>query len=115
MVYRAGKGRGPNANGSHVAQKLGKTRQNGAYGVFDGPPIPTYTPHPENRATAVLTPFPGISASAENPDSRSAVETPTDYPVPGCPWFNPGPARFEHAVAVERKNPARGGVYWVRG
>ena len=76
-----------------VAQKLGKTRQNGAYGVFGGPPIPMHTPHPENRATAVLTPFPGIPASTENPVSRSATEIPTDYPYPGCPRFNPGPAR----------------------
>ena len=69
-----------------------------------------HTPHPENRATAVLTPFPGIPASAENPDSRSAVETSTDYPVPDCPRFNPGPARSAHAGTAERKNPARGGV-----
>ena len=75
-----------------VAQKLGKTRQNGPYGVFGGPPIPTYTPPHKNRATARLGPFPGIPASPENPVSRSADETPTDYPVPGCPRFNPGPA-----------------------
>ena len=53
-----------------VAQKLGETRQNGAYGVFRDPPIPMHTPRHENRATAVLTPLPGITASAENPDSR---------------------------------------------
>ena len=84
-MYRArADGGGSNANGSHVAQKLGKTRQNGPYAVFDGPPIPTYTPAPENRTTAVLTPFPGISASSENPDSRSAVKSPTDYPIPAA-------------------------------
>ena len=48
-----------------------------------------HTPHPENRATAVLTPFPGIPASAENPDSRSAGETPTDYPVPAARGSTP--------------------------
>ena len=87
------KGGGLNANGSHVAQKLGKTRQNGAYGVFRGPPMPMHTPAPKNPTTAVLTPFPGIPPSPENPDFPSADETPTDYPVtaargstPVCGW-----------------------------
>ena len=80
MVSR-GQRAGSNANGSHVAQKLGKTRQNGRQRVFDGPPIPMHTPPPENRATAVLTPFPGIPTSTENPDSRSAVEIPRSNPV----------------------------------
>lgn len=94
MVSRGRMGGGLGAPKWGVAQKIGKTRQNGAYAANGGPPIPTYTPPPENRATAVLTPFPGISASAENPDSRSADETPTDYPYRGCPRFNPGPARW---------------------
>ena len=79
-----------------VAQKIGETCQNGPYGVFRGPPIPMHTPRHENRATAVLTPLPAIPASPENPDSRSATETPTDYPVstgygstPVRDWFNP--------------------------
>ena len=78
------KGGGPNANGSHVAQKLGETRQNGPYGVFRVPPIPMHTPRHENRATAVLTPLPTIPPSSENPDSPSATETPTDYPIPAA-------------------------------
>ena len=104
---------GPNANGSHVAQKLGKTRQNGRHGVFDGPPIPTYTPPPENRATAVLTPFPGIPASRENPDSPSAAETPTDYPDSDCPRFNPGSwagscGRADRAAEAQKPRTRRG-------
>ena len=55
-----------------------------------------HTPHPENRTTVVLTPFPGIPASAENPDSRSATETPTDYLYSGCPRFIPG-SRLDRA------------------
>lgn len=93
-----------------VAQKLGKTRQNGRYAVFGGPPIPTYTPRYENRATAVLTPFPGISASAENPDSRSATETPTDYPVPAAHGSTPVQYLDRPGGTPKRKNPARGGV-----
>ena len=89
MGYRARKGGGPNANGSHVAQKLGETCQNGPYGVFGGPPIPMQTPRYENRATAVLTPLPGITASTEIPHSPSATETPTDYPVPAAHGSTP--------------------------
>ena len=48
-----------------------------------------HTPPPENRTTAVLTPFPGIPTSAENPDFRSAVEIPRMKPYPGCPRVIP--------------------------
>lgn len=99
-----------------VAQKLGKTRQNGPYGVFRGPPIPTYTPAPKNRATAVLTPFPGISASAENPDSRSADETPTDYPVTAAHGSTPAQYLDRACGRRSAKTPhAAGFDYGVRG
>ena len=89
MVYRGWEGGGPNANGSRVAQKLGKTRQNGRYGVFLAPPIPMHTPAPKNPMAGRLGPLPGIPPSHENPDSRSADETPTDYPVPAAHGSTP--------------------------
>ena len=107
VVSRGRMGGGLGAPKWGVAQKLGKTRQNGAYGVFAGPPIPMHTPHPENRATAVLTPFPGIPASAENPDSRSAGKTSTDYPYSGCPRFNPGPVRFVAVPSTRGRRSAK--------
>ena len=100
-----GKGGGSNANGSHVAQKLGKTRQNGPYGVFRGPPIPTYTPAPKNRATAVLTPLPGITASAENPDSPSRHRNPHELPHFGWSRFNPGPVPGSCGRHAEAQKP----------
>ena len=75
-------GDGSNANGSHVAQKLGKTRQNGPCGVFRVPPIPMHTPAPKNPVAGRLGPLPAIPPSPENPDSPSAAEIPMDYPVP---------------------------------
>ena len=89
VVSRGRMGGGLGAPKWGVAQKLGKTRQNGAYAAIGGPPIPMHTPSPENRATARFTPFPGISASTENPDSRSATETSTDYPVPAANGSSP--------------------------
>ena len=105
-----GKGGGSNANGSHVAQKLGETRQNGPYAVFPVPPIPMHTPRHENRATAVLTPLPGITASPENPDSPSADKTSTDYPIPAACGSIPVQYLDSAGGAPKRKNPARGGV-----
>ena len=102
-------GDGSNANGSHVAQKLGKTRQNGPYGVFRGPPIPTYTPAPKNRATAVLTPLPAIPSSPGNPDSPSADEPSTDYPIPAAHGSTPAQYLNRAGGTLKRKIPAHGG------
>ena len=109
--YRARMGGGLGRPKRGVAQKLGKTRQNGPYGVFRGPPIPTYTPDPENRATAVLTPFPGIPPSHENPDSRSADETPTDYPVPAAHGSTPVWVWVVRADAEAQKPRTRRGQF----
>ena len=104
-------GGGANANGSHVAQKLGKTRQNDLYGVFGAPPIPTYTPYPENRATGRFGALAGIPPSSENPDSRSAAKSPTDYRHSTEHGIRPRFAAGSCDRRAERKNPARGGVY----
>ena len=102
-------GGGPNANGSHVAQKLGKTRQNGPYGVFRGPPIPTYTPAPKNPVAGRLGPFPAIPPSSENPDSRPADETPTDYPVPAAHGSTPVRGWIVRAARRSAKTPHAAG------